>query len=261
MRQRIIVALIALPIVLIPIWLGGAWSFGLLLAIALLGAQEFYAMMEKGGYHPARELGLLWTALFVLHGWQPQMLPLTTVLTLGFIAVLIRSLYQQQQPASMWMSTSVGAIYLGGMAAQALSLRLLENGLWWLLFGVLITWANDTVAYFTGVTVGRHKLWPRLSPKKTWEGTVAGWIGAAAAGGLLAWLLPMQADILAGVLVGGVAGVLALFGDLSVSMLKRQVGVKDSGTLFPGHGGMLDRLDSLLFVLPVIYLIVLRLPQ
>jgi phosphatidate cytidylyltransferase len=135
-------------------------------------------------------------------------------------------------------------------------LRQLPDGFWWLLYGLLIGWTNDSAAYFTGVTLGRRRLWPRLSPKKTWEGTVAGWIGAALMGGLLMTVLPVQMSVVYGALLGAVGGVFALFGDLAVSMVKRQVKVKDSGHLIPGHGGFLDRLDSLLFVLPLVYYVV-----
>jgi len=150
----------------------------------------------------------------------------------------------------------MGAIYLGIILGQAVSLRLRPNGLWWLLFAILITWANDSAAYFVGVTLGKHKLWPRLSPKKSWEGTIGGWVGAALAAVFLIYILPITMPPLYAALVGAVAGVLALAGDLSISMLKRQVGVKDSGKLFPGHGGMLDRLDSILFVIPFVYMVV-----
>ena len=157
------------------------------------------------------------------------------------------------------MVTSVGAIYIGLMMGQALALRLLPDGLWWLLFGVLVTWMNDTAAYFTGSTLGRHKLWPRLSPKKSWEGTLGGWLGAALIGGALVEVMPVHTAFPLGATLGLACGILALFGDLSISMLKRQIGVKDTGNLFPGHGGMLDRLDSILFVLPFVYQIVLLL--
>jgi phosphatidate cytidylyltransferase len=139
------------------------------------------------------------------------------------------------------------------MMAQVLALRLSPEGLWWLLFGLLITWTNDTAAYFVGVTIGRHKLWPRLSPKKTWEGTIGGWVAATLLGGMLALWLPLSKSLVYGAGLGALCGVLALFGDLAISMVKRQVGVKDSGKLFPGHGGMLDRIDSVLFVLPFLY--------
>jgi phosphatidate cytidylyltransferase len=145
------------------------------------------------------------------------------------------------------------AIYLGVTLGQVVSLRFLANGFWYVMFGLLVTWANDSAAYFVGVTLGRHKLWPRLSPKKTWEGTIGGFVAATAAGAWLAVVMPVGIGPIFGGVVGFIAGVLALFGDLSISMIKRQCGVKDSGTFFLGHGGLLDRMDSLLFTLPFIY--------
>ena len=145
------------------------------------------------------------------------------------------------------------AIYLGITLGQIVSLRFLPHGFSYVLFGFLVTWANDSAAFFIGVFFGKHKIFPRLSPKKTWEGTIGGVIGAGLAGAFLAYALPVQPGPVFGAFVGVIAGILAFFGDLSISMMKRQVGVKDSGTIFPGHGGMLDRLDSLLFTLPFIY--------
>jgi len=253
MTTRIVVALVALPFVLIPIYLGGIWSVALFLVVALIGGHEFYNMLDVGGYFPARWLGLIWTALLVLSFWSPTHIPSTTLLTAGLIITLCYSLFRTEAPVSTWLATAGVAIYLGIMIGQMLGLRLADNGLWWLVLAALITWSNDTLAYFSGVTLGRHKLWPRLSPKKTWEGTIGGWIGAGLAGALVAHFAPLPIDALTGLAIGLVGGILALFGDLSVSMIKRQVGVKDSGTLFPGHGGMLDRLDSLLFVIPFVY--------
>ena len=125
-----------------------------------------------------------------------------------------------------------------------------------MILGIFITWMNDTTAYFTGVTIGRNKLWPRLSPKKTWEGTISGWLGAALMGGLVTWLTPVPLTLRGGLLLGFGCGLLGFMGDLSISVVKRQVGVKDSGRFFPGHGGMLDRLDSSLFTLPFVYQVV-----
>lgn len=265
MTTRIVVALSLLPLVLAPIWLGGIWILLLVLCIASMAGYEFFGMMRKGALYPNLWLGILWILLIVLQ-FGVSLLPnapllqtfftLPAVLTVVLGATLIWSLYQTEKPLLGWMSTSVGAVYIGILSGQIVSLRLLENGLWWLVFGVFITWANDTTAYFTGVTLGRHRLWPRLSPKKTWEGTVAGWLGAALMGGLITWLSPLQLGFLFGFWIGAVSGIFALFGDLSVSMFKRQVGVKDSGWLFPGHGGVLDRMDSILFVLPFIYQVV-----
>ena len=277
MRTRIIAGLVAIPIVVIPIYLGGFWGLLLGVTATAIGAWELFHMFKAGGYQPSLWIGMPWAILIFMAGWDPQQvqqssisitgfltqptiwlvetfsLPLQTVLTAGLIITLIYCLFVVEKPVNTWMSTSVGAIYLGILLGQIVALRFLDNGFWYVLFGFLVTWANDTAAYFTGVTIGRRKLWPRLSPKKTWEGTIGGWIGAAAAGALLAWLFPLEIGPLFGAGVGFLAGVLGLFGDLSISMIKRQVGVKDSGSIFPGHGGLLDRLDSMLFTLPFIY--------
>ena len=254
MTTRILVALIAAPVVLAPLWFGGVRALLLILVVALLGGIEFYAMMAEGEYHPARWLGLGWIAALVLAGWQPNLPLVLPIMTAGLIFTLIYALFQTEKPVSGWATTAIGAIYIGLMMGQALALRLLPSGLAWLFYALLITWANDTVAYFVGVTIGRHKLWPRLSPKKTWEGTIGGWLGAMLVGALFAfWTTPLGIHWFLGAGLGLVSGILGLFGDLSISMVKRQVGVKDSGKLFPGHGGMLDRLDSVMFVLPFIY--------
>ncbi len=257
MRQRTLVALLALPPVLAGLWLGEIWWALLVSFVGLAGGFEFYGLMRLVGYRPARFLGLPWILLLILSQWQPDYLPLMALLTAGFIATLIFALYQTQQPLLNWVVTAAGAVYIGVMLGQALALRLLPNGLWWVLFPLLITWGNDTFAYLIGITLGKHKLWPRLSPKKSWEGTIGGWLFATLIGFLFVQYSPLQASAWIGALIGFFGGVLALFGDLSISMLKRQVGAKDSGVMMPGHGGMLDRLDSLLFVIPFVYQIAL----
>lgn len=251
-------ALVLLPPILAALWVGGIWWITLILAVSLAAGHELFGMLDKGGYRPARYLGLAWIALLVLSVTSPlDVIPLSGLLAGGLIAVFIYAMYCIEQPLSTWASTSAGAVYLGVTLSQLAGLRLLEDGLWWVLFALLVTWGNDTVAYFVGVNLGKHKLWPRLSPKKSWEGTVGGWIGAALVGGGIAHFSPLPMSFGAGAAVGAVGGVLALYGDLSISLIKRQVGVKDSGNLFPGHGGMLDRLDSLLFVFPFIFQIAL----
>jgi phosphatidate cytidylyltransferase len=257
MSTRIIAALIALPLVIIPIYLGGVWCTLLFLVVSLAAGLEFYNLMDVGGFHPIRSVGLVWLAAILLGGWRPDLFPLPAVLVAGLIITLTATLPHEKNPAGAWMSTSMGAIYLGVAAGQTLALRQLPDGLWWIVFGLVVAWANDSVAYFTGVTVGRHKLWPRLSPKKTWEGTIGGWAAAALAGAITVWLSPLDESVYLAALIGAACGLLGLLGDLSISMLKRQVGAKDSGHFLPGHGGILDRLDSLLYVLPFIATVVL----
>jgi phosphatidate cytidylyltransferase len=276
-RTRIIAALVAIPIVVIPIYLGGLWGLLLGVVITVLGSLELFFMLRAGGYNPSTWIGVPWAVMLFLSGWDPALVqrssvsitgvltaptaklvelisfPTASVLIAGFIITLTYCLFVVDKPVNTWLATSMGAIYLGVTLGQVVSLRFLPNGFYYVLFGFLVTWAADSAAYFVGVTVGRHKLWPRLSPKKTWEGTIGGFVAATAAGAFLAVVLPVGIGPVFGAVVGFVAGVLALFGDLSISMIKRQVGVKDSGTFFLGHGGMLDRLDSLLFTLPFIY--------
>jgi phosphatidate cytidylyltransferase len=133
------------------------------------------------------------------------------------------------------------------------SLRSLPDGLWWLLTALPSVWVGDSAAYFVGRAFGRHRLAPRLSPKKSWEGYLAGIVGAAAAGAGFAALWGVAAGPSAsvtperGLVLGAVLGLLTTLGDLGISMIKREVQVKDSGTLLPGHGGALDRLDSWLW--------------
>jgi phosphatidate cytidylyltransferase len=258
MRERILVGLVALPLVLIPIWLGGIWLALFLILVGIGGGLEFYKLMQTGGYAPHRRLGLSWMVLLILAHWQPTLLPYSLVVMAGMIITLIDAMHQKQAPMSTWMATGMGALYLGTMLGQGMALRQLPNGLWWVYLGLALTWMNDSAAYFVGISFGRHKLWPRLSPKKSWEGTIAGWVVAALVGALWIVFTPLSAthSPFFGAAVGFVAGVLALFGDLSISTLKRQVGVKDTGSLFRGHGGVLDRLDSLLFVIPFVYQVV-----
>ncbi len=257
MITRIIAALLAIPLVIIPIYLGGVWCTLLILAGGVVAGYEFYNLMDQGGYYPIRWVGLTWIALFALSGWQPDYVPFMAVLVAGLLVTMTATLPREENQAATWMSTSIVAIYLGVAASQTLALRQLPQGLWWLIFGLVVTWANDAAAYFTGVTLGRTKLWPRLSPKKTWEGTVGGWIAAALAAVIIVYFSPIEENLFLAALVGAFCGILGLLGDLSISMFKREMGVKDSGQFLPGHGGILDRLDSLLYVLPFIATLVL----
>ena len=284
MKRRIIAALIALAPVLSALWFGGVWWVLLLTVITSLGAYEYYVLIESSGYRPARWFGFAWVLALLLSHWSFIPLQPTLVLTFGFMVIFIHILLSQrtflaqadrrsvdragssavpqpegaaqnqhQQPFHNWALTVAGGGYLGLMMGQALALRLLPNGFWWMLLGLGIAMINDSAAYFVGVTIGRYRILPALSPRKSWEGTVGGWIAATLTGAAVAFWGPLDMAVWLGALIGLVGGILALFGDLAISMLKRQIGVKDSGLFLPGHGGALDRLDSIMFVLPFVY--------
>lgn len=147
----------------------------------------------------------------------------------------------------------LGLAYLSLPLSFIAPLTGLEEGRWWLLFLLVVIWSNDTFAYFAGRKLGRHKLAPSISPKKTVEGAVAGVAGGVAAGLVFVYLTGMGSSPLYTVAVTVAVGLVGICGDLAESLLKRGAGVKDSGTLIPGHGGVLDRIDSLIFPLPLLY--------
>lgn len=257
MKQRLLVALLVLPPVLLGLWAGDHWWALVIYIVSTLGGLEYFALMARGGYRPYRAVGMPWLLLLITSAWQPQFLPLSLSITAGFIATFSLALFRIDRPILNWAITAAGALYIGTMLGQALALRLLPEGLLWVFMSLAVTMLNDTFAYFVGIAAGKHKIWPRLSPKKSWEGTIGGWIAAAITGYAIAAFTAIPLAPWAGALVGLMGGVLALLGDLTISMLKRQVGAKDSGRIMPGHGGMLDRLDSLLFVIPFIHQVAL----
>jgi len=156
---------------------------------------------------------------------------------------------------------ALGVAYLALPLSYLVLIKGLPGGEWWIMFLMLIIWANDTFAYFTGRAVGRTRLSPAISPKKTIEGAAGGLVGGAAASLIFNHLFGLGMDVLPAIVLSVVIGVVAIIGDLAESVLKRAAGVKDSGALIPGHGGILDRIDSLLFAIPVIYYFMLWQPR
>lgn len=181
---------------------------------------------------------------------------LTDLLAVGILTLPIALLLSPGPAERRIKDTAItvfGVIYVGLTLSTVASARLLTGGEWLVLFLAVVTWAADTGAYYAGTLWGKHLLAPRISPKKTVEGLLGG-IGLAVAAALLAqaWFIP-QLQPMDTVILGVVLTVAGLFGDLWESAIKRRVGVKDSGSILPGHGGMLDRIDSLLFTAPAFY--------
>lgn len=262
LQQRALSALVLLPIVLGATYLGGWAFFTVVLGATLLAGLEFYMLLAKRDYHPAPVLGLALMAGFIVAAAQPDWHLGRLVMAVGLVLSLLWQIARSpvQRSLSDWALTIAGAVYIGWLASFMISIRALPDGLGWMLVILLGTWANDSTAYLTGVylaghLLGRHAFSPTVSPKKTWEGAVAGWLACTAVTAVLATSL--GASPLLSIGLGLTIGVLGTMGDLAVSFIKRQVGVKDSSYLIPGHGGMLDRVDSLLFVSVVVYYFVL----
>ena len=152
-----------------------------------------------------------------------------------------------------WGYTAAGAIYTGWTLSLFLRLRAGDSGLEWALLAVLATFATDTGAFMVGRAIGKRRLAPRISPGKTWEGAIGGWLTAVGSTVGLAALLDLPVTTAQAAALGALVGVAAQAGDLVESALKRSAGVKDSGALIPGHGGALDRLDSVVFAIVVVY--------
>ncbi|MBI5565081.1 MAG: phosphatidate cytidylyltransferase [Chloroflexi bacterium] len=254
MLIRTISALILLPLAIGLIWLGGGPFYVALGTLLVVGAVEFNQLARQGR-HPHQAPLISSLALVVLIGGDalyPQGNSLRPGIAFILVAALIWQLrHRQDEPIVDWALAIASGLYLGLAGAHFILLRLLPDGERWLLLTLSGTWLADSGAYFIGSRIGRHKMTPTLSPKKSWEGLAGGVIFGTALNSIVAaWFgLPW----LHGAALGLIGATIGTLGDLSISMIKRQAGVKDSGRLIPGHGGALDRLDSLLFTVIVGY--------
>jgi phosphatidate cytidylyltransferase len=270
--QRVLVAALGIPVAIGAVWLGG-WVLAALLAVlAALAALEFFRMAETKNVSPLRLLGAaLSVAFVVLAAGAPALGPngvgFALLIVVGLLLATVSSIWERGVEGEPLLAVSVtvtGAVYTGALLAFGLFLRHLPgnagavHGTVLVLFPVVLTWASDTFAYFAGRRWGTRKLIPRVSPGKTVQGAVGAVVGTVLVAVLYTLLLARfptyRVGILEAVLFGALLSVAAQVGDLVESLFKRDAGVKDSGTLFPGHGGALDRLDSLLFTLPIAYL-------
>jgi phosphatidate cytidylyltransferase len=254
LRKRALSAVILLPAFLAIVMAGPVWLFGAtVVLVAALGQWEFTGMFERAGVRTHRWLGLLGgsalTASFLLPASEREF-------TVILLAVLAAGLCRPRGQRIGWepvVITVFGICYVNWLLGHGVWLRELPLGKEWVLLLVWVTWLGEAAAYLVGSTIGRHKVAPELSPRKTIEGAVAQVavsIVAAVVG--QAWFFGALSREDA-VVVGALLGVVGQIGDLVESLLKRSVGTKDTGQLIPGHGGMLDRIDSLLFNTPVLF--------
>lgn len=241
-------------VVLGSLFFGGVIGLAAVIAaVATMATIEFYALTRRESRLPSELIGLVAVAAmpFAAAGWGA--LGLTAVVGILVISAFFWHVMIRQVRLYDTGVTLFGAVYVGFTLAHVVLVRELGQGMWLAFIMIASIWANDSFAYIAGSALGRHKMAPRISPKKSWEGFAAGtlattgvWVAANAFPGIelpLGWRIA----------IGAAASLAAVIGDLSESRIKREVGVKDSGRLLPGHGGYLDRFDSFIMVSIVTY--------
>ena len=278
LTRRVLVALVGVPLAVLVVWQGG-WFLGLAMAaVAALAAREFFDLAHVRTGRPLRIPGIavafglpvaavLFPSFGALSPWAFGGIVVLALLSLAGAAWARGS---EGSPLSAVSATVTGVVYTGGTLAFAVLLRHLPDALqagagavhggYLVAFPITVTWIGDSAAYFAGKRWGRRKLVPRISPGKTVVGGVAGLAGATLSAALFSVFFmdpsrPLGLGILAASLMGALLGVGAQVGDLAESVLKREAGVKDSGELLPGHGGVLDRFDALFFTIPLGYVL------
>jgi phosphatidate cytidylyltransferase len=259
MKQRVSTALIGLVVLLAAIWFETPWFPALIILMAagaILGIWEFYQLANRAGGQPLSYFGIVWGVFFIVeahhfdHPYASYVLPI--LLASAVVLPLVWMFFRGGSLIS-WAWTLVGILYIGWLLSFYVRLRELPGqGMEWVLLTFLTTFACDTAAFFVGRAWGRRPLAPSISPKKTWEGAIGGLFGAIVAVFIVNAILSLfdlalPFSYAQALLFGLLIGIFAQLGDLFESAIKRLTRVKDAGSLLPGHGGMLDRIDSIVF--------------
>ena len=267
MLRRTLTALVLVVIGLPGIIYGGVFYFVLMTIFLVGGAWEYARMYRAIQYEPHQILmvgGVLAIAIARVFFVESAMPLFVGLILLAMTVHLIAFERGRDQAALDFCVTVAGIVYIGWLGSYLLDLRNLDQGVWWLMLILPMVWAGDTGAYSIGAVYGRHKMSPRLSPKKSWEGYFAGVFTSVLVGAFFAYAFsslgpqPLNGliDPIQGALLGLLIGAVAPLGDLGESMLKRQSGLKDSSNIFPGHGGFLDRIDSWIWGAAIGYFII-----
>lgn len=264
LKKRVITALLGIPLLISIIWFGEPW-FTILVALwGLLAVFEIYQMVAASKVSPLTYFGLIWTLLFIISPHFDDATLTSLLLTSAVVLSLIWLLLRRQKDGAFigWAWTIGGILYIGWLLSHFVTLRGLDDGRNWVFLALFATFASDTAAFFIGRALGKHPLAPSISPGKTREGAIAGVFGAIIVS--LFFSLPRFFTLTnplylpdfsywQAILLGLLISVFGQLGDLVESLLKRNMRVKESGKLIPGHGGVLDRLDSVVFAGIVVY--------
>lgn len=253
LAQRVLSAIVLAPLLLLAVAAGGYWFLAAAVAISLLATWEFYSLLRRAGYAPLWPFGIVLSIVLVLSGYLQIGEVSSDVFVLCLALSLIYLLFRNMLDGSLldWAVTWLPPLYAGLLLSYTISIRGMPLGDRWLFLVLGVTWSTDVAAYFVGRAIGRHSFFHRISPRKTLEGAAGGLVGGLICCEGLSWYFGWDAVRLLPLAV--IAPAAAELGDLAESFIKRQLGTKDASQLIPGHGGMLDRIDSVVFVGVVAY--------
>lgn len=248
---------------LLATWFGGVWFLTVMSIIVVIASTELWTFGKHLGLDASKTRMVLGALMVVFVTYFTRDISLVGLVFTAFLFVSLAGVLvwkeSKQQTVTVGLEL-LSVVYIGLGMSYMILLRSIpgSEGIYYTFLTFVITWACDTSAYFIGIRYGKHKLCPRFSPKKSREGAIGGIIGAALGGFLVNTVVRMGFSITSlssihALILGTLGAIVGEFGDLFESMLKRDAKVKDSGNIIPGHGGMLDRFDSLLFVAPVVY--------
>jgi phosphatidate cytidylyltransferase len=246
---RILTAAVLVPIIVWTVLGAPPWAFLLVVALVGIGAfHEFDNLVAAHGFHKSGLLGMAaGVAFLVAPDWA---LPILIVASAVFMTMQMRaSDFAKSLPSAA--AGVLGIVYIFGAWHSAWLLRAINPH--WLMIALAVSWAGDTAAMYVGKAIGKNKLAPRVSPGKTQEGATASILAGGLTAVVYAYFLMPGTSLVVALLVGAIGNVAGQLGDLAESAFKRGAGVKDSGTMLPGHGGWLDRIDSSLFSVPAVY--------
>lgn len=260
LKQRLVTAAIFIPLIIILVWFGAPWFSIFLAIVVLIGTFEFLRMTEGFDKRcPLTYFGLLWSLAIALSPYYKGTNILPVVMASAVVVSLIWLLFYSPREKAFhnWAWMLAGVLYVGWMLSYWINLRTLGDGASWVYLAMFSVFANDTGAFFVGRAWGKRPLALAISPGKTKEGALGGILSAIVVA-IIIYQIPIlfsysTLEYWQVILIGGLIGIFAQLGDLVESLLKRNIGVKESGNLLPGHGGVLDRFDSLIFVGAMVY--------
>jgi len=260
--KRVIVSLVGVPLILIASYLGGYYFFSIVAIISLFSFYEFGRLVKNKGANANLFLGGLIIFVLLLNQYL-HFTDLELIIVLSSLLLLTVELFRNKGSAIYNLgSTFLGIFYIGIFAASLIGLREFHflsvesnvDGAYLIISILASIWIGDSAAYYGGITLGRHKLFPRVSPQKSWEGAIFGFIFAITTMILAKIIILNFLSWNTAIALGFIVGIFGQIGDLIESLIKRDAGVKDSSAIIPGHGGIFDRFDSLLYTAPLIFL-------